>query len=265
MGFDVPDPPPDVKVNFKNNSLGQMVISWDDEADNATDPDYSGAEANDVTGYRVYRAWPPSFDWHYGPWEQIADINLKDENYYDAVSGKYTFTDTESFAGYNYYYNVRTYDSGHDNWVDIFGVDHGPVPSLESGYVSPEQKNMIAVTPFQPSAQIYDQMKEAIRVVPNPYRLDFKDPLHMYPDVADPYKIRFINLPKHCMIRIYSVSGDLVYESEHQKESSAESAWRQSTITFSGRVVSGIYFWVVESLDPESTGNIQKGTLAVVK
>ena len=145
--------------------------------------------------------------------------------------------------------------------MDIFGVDHGPVPSLESGYVSPEQKNMIAVTPFQPSAQIYDQMKEAIRVVPNPYRLDFKDPLHMYPDVADPYKIRFINLPKHCMIRIYSVSGDLVYESEHQKESSAESAWRQSTITFSGRVVSGIYFWVVESLDPESTGNIQKLSL----
>ena len=66
------------------------------------------------------------------------------------------------------------------------------------------------------------------------------------------------------MIRIFSVSGDLVYESEHQKTSSAESAWRQSTITFSGRIVSGIYFWVVESLDPESTGNIQKGTLAVV-
>ena len=87
----------------------------------------------------------------------------------------------------------------------------------------------------------------------------------MYPDVADPYKIRFINLPKHCMIRIYSASGDLVYESEHQINTSAETAWRQNTITFSGRVVSGIYFWVVESLDPASTGKIQKGTLAVVK
>ncbi|GIS72114.1 MAG: hypothetical protein CM1200mP10_16910 [Candidatus Neomarinimicrobiota bacterium] len=108
-------------------------------------------------------------------------------------------------------------------------------------------------------------MGEQIRVVPNPYRLDFSDPLHMYPDVADPYKIRFINLPKHCMIRIYSASGDLVYESEHQKNTAAETAWRQNTITFSGRVVSGIYFWVVESLDPASTGKIQKGTLAVVK
>jgi hypothetical protein len=64
---------------------------------------------------------------------------------------------------------------------------------------------------------------------------------------------------------IYSASGDLVYEYEHQKSTSAESSWRQDTISFSGRVVSGIYFWVVESLDPASMGKIQKGTLAVVK
>ena len=265
MGFDLPDPPPDVKVNFNNSSLGQMVITWDDDGDDATDPDYTGAEASDVAGYRVYRAWPPSFDWHYGPWELVADIPLEDVNYYDQNTGKYTFTDSESFAGYNYYYNVRTYDTGHDSWIDIFGNDHGSIPSLESGYAAPEQKNMIAVTPFQPAGQIYDEMGEQIRIVPNPYRLDFSDPLHMYPDVADPYKIRFINLPKHCMIRIYSASGDMVYESEHQKNTAAETAWRQSTITFSGRVVSGIYFWVVESLDPASTGKIQKGTLAVVK
>ncbi|GIS71560.1 MAG: hypothetical protein CM1200mP10_11370 [Candidatus Neomarinimicrobiota bacterium] len=35
---------------------------------------------------------------------------------------------------------------------------------------------MIAVTPFQPAGQIYDSMGEQIRVVPNPYRLDFSDP-----------------------------------------------------------------------------------------
>jgi len=29
--------------------------------------------------------------------------------------------------------------------------------------------------------------------------------------------------------------------------------------------VSGIYFWLVESLDPASMGKIQKGTLAIVK
>ncbi|SVA60140.1 uncharacterized protein METZ01_LOCUS112994, partial [marine metagenome] len=37
------------------------------------------------------------------------------------------------------------------------------------------------------------------------------------------------------------------------------------SITLSGNVVSGIYFWVVESLVKESIGQVQKGTLAIVK
>ena len=66
-------------------------------------------------------------------------------------------------------------------------------------------------------------------------------------------------------IRLYSVNGDLVYERKHTNENSAEESWRQDTISLSGRVDSGIYFWVVESLDPASNGQIQKGTLAIVK
>jgi hypothetical protein len=149
--------------------------------------------------------------------------------------------------------------------VDRFGVSHGPVPPLESGMAAPEQKNMIAKSPYQPSHVAFDEMMEKIMVVPNPFRMDFKDPLHMYPDVADPYKLRFINLPRHCIIRVYSASGDLVLEKEHNKDFAAETSWRQETVTFSGRIVSGIYFWVVESMTSESMGQIQKGTLAVVK
>ena len=131
--------------------------------------------------------------------------------------------------------------------------------------VSPEQKNMIAITPYQGSRTVFDQMSEPIRVVPNPYRLDFDDPFHMYPDAGDPYKIRFINLPRKCIIRVYTASGDLVLEKKHLKETSGESAWRQESITLSGNVVSGIYFWVVESLVKESIGQVQTGTLAIVK
>ena len=68
-----------------------MVITWDDQADDASDPDYDGSEAQDIEGYRIYRAWPPSFDWHYGPWELVTDIVLKDENYYDSNTGIYTY------------------------------------------------------------------------------------------------------------------------------------------------------------------------------
>ncbi|MBT6391272.1 MAG: hypothetical protein HOJ69_08565, partial [Candidatus Marinimicrobia bacterium] len=64
---------------------------------------------------------------------------------------------------------------------------------------------------------------------------------------------------------VYTISGDLVLERKHLDESSGESSWRQETITFSGNIVSGMYFWVVESLMPESAGQLQRGTLAIVK
>jgi len=52
----------------------------------------------------------------------VSDISLKNEDYYDQNTGKYTFTDGESFAGYNYYYNVRSYDTGHDTGSIYLGM-----------------------------------------------------------------------------------------------------------------------------------------------
>jgi len=263
--YNVPDPPPDVKISFANTQLGQIKIKWSDDVEDAQDPDYENEEARDVRGYRVYKSWPPSHYWHYGPWEFLIDIPIGSPKYYEESNGTYSYIDSTSYSGYNYYYSVHTYDSGHDHWIDVNGNDVGPILPLESGITSVEQKNPIAITPYQGSMASFDSMNVPIRVVPNPYRLDFNDPLHMYPDFADPYKLRFINLPKACIIRLYSVNGDLVYERKHTNENSAEESWRQDTISLSGRVDSGIYFWVVESLDPASNGQIQKGTLAIVK
>ena len=263
--YNVPDPPPDIKISFANTQLGQIKIKWSDDVEDAQDPDYENEEARDVRGYRVYKSWPPSHYWHYGPWEFLIDIPIGSPKYYEESNGTYSYIDSTSYSGYNYYYSVHTYDSGHDHWIDVNGNDVGPILPLESGITSVEQKNPIAITPYQGSMASFDSMNVPIRVVPNPYRLDFNDPLHMYPDFADPYKLRFINLPKACIIRLYSVNGDLVYERKHTNENSAEESWRQDTISLSGRVDSGIYFWVVESLDPASNGQIQKGTLAIVK
>ncbi|MBN1350062.1 hypothetical protein JXJ21_11675 [candidate division KSB1 bacterium] len=264
-GYDLPDAPPDVEFELAFNELGQVRVKWNDACDDALDPDYDGAEARDVVAYRVYRSNPSSYNWHTGPWELAGEIQVNDPQYYDAGSGTYTFDDPRSFSGLNYYYNVRAVDSGHDTWYDLNGVNHGPIPALEGGYAAPEQRNMIAVTPFQKSQSQYDAFEEQIRVVPNPFRLDDLDFDHRYPDAADPLKIRFINLPRHCKIRIFSVSGDLVFETEHRSLDSAELSWRHEAINVTGEVVSGYYFWVVESLMPESKGKVQKGTLAIVK
>nr|MBC8181053.1 fibronectin type III domain-containing protein [candidate division KSB1 bacterium] len=264
-GYDLPDPPPDVAFELDITDNGQVRVTWGDEADEAADPDYQGDEANDIVAYRVYHSQPSSYNWHIGPWELMAEIPVKDSDYYDNMSGTYTFDDPKTIPGMNYYISVRAVDSGHDNWTDINGVDLGPIPQLEGGYAAPEQRNMIAVTPFLQAKPEYDSMSAKIRVVPNPFRLSDTDWDHRYPDAAEPLKIRFINLPRHCMIRIFSVSGDLVYEAEHFSLDSPEFSWKQDATQVTGKLVSGYYFWVVESLMSESKGKIQKGTLAIVK
>lgn len=264
-GYDLPDPPPDVDFQLSFNELGQIAVTWDDRVEGAQDPDYEGDEAYDIRAYRIYRSQPASYNWHTGPWEMAAEIPVKDPKYYDSATGTYRFDDPGSFSGLNYYYNIRAVDSGHDHWYDRNGVDHGPIPPLEGGYAAPEQRNMIAVTPFQKSEPQFDAFKKKVRVVPNPFRVDDLSGGHQYPDAADPLKIRFINLPRHCMIRIFSVSGDLVFETEHLATDSAELSWRHEALRVTGEVVSGYYFWVVESLMPESKGQVQKGTLAIVK
>jgi len=62
-----------------------------------------------------------------------------------------------------------------------------------------------------------------------------------------------------------SVSGNFIFETEHLATDSAELSWRHEALRVTGEVVSGYYFWVVESLMPESKGQVQKGTLAIVK
>ena len=81
--YNIPDPPPDVKISFSNTSLGQIKISWSNEVENAMDPDYEGVEALDVRGYRIYKSWPPSHYWHYGPWEFLYDIPIGSPKYYN--------------------------------------------------------------------------------------------------------------------------------------------------------------------------------------
>ena len=65
--YDLPDPPPDVKVTSGVTSDATNQLTWDDAG--ATDPDYSGSEAQDVVGYRVYRS-----DNKIDNWVLFADI-----------------------------------------------------------------------------------------------------------------------------------------------------------------------------------------------
>ncbi len=242
-GFDLPDPPPDVKTTTGASVDGFNQITWTNDGDDASDPDYSGAEAQDIAGYRVYRS-----EFKVDDWKLVADVPR---------GGSYSYEDLQSVAGFEYFYRVAAYDTGHDDWNGTGTA----IPPLEGGHSSPEQwaNGVLTDIPFVPANPAADGMQRQIRVVPNPYKVDGA---HNYPTAG---LMRFLNVPHKATIRIFTVAGELVSVVEHDDPSKGEATWNQTPLTGLMRMPAGIYYWVVESKVAGSQGQTQRGTLMLIK
>lgn len=272
--YDLPDAPPDVAIFVDSDENGNNAITWSDRAEKSPDPDYTGDEALDLQGYRVYRTQNN----HLGPWELVADIpkgTTPTNTEYDpgtpwtsptisySDGGTYTYRDVESVPGFRYWYSVRTYDSGHSDWN---GTGQS-IPSLESGHSAPEQRMNVSRSPIVIATPEKDALAEQVRVVPNPFRDDPGDADHRYPPASN--NIRFVNIPRKAKISIFSISGDLIAVINHPQRTTdpdrGEATWDQRTRTFSGRVAAGRYYYVVESLVAGETGKKQTGMFMIIK
>jgi hypothetical protein len=133
-----------------------------------------------------------------------------------------------------------------------------------------------------------------VKAVPNPYRLDgdytrpylaASDPEGLSPglrwenqDDGSPEfwpqqdrRIEFINLPRQCMIRIYTVAGDLVQMLPHNIDGDLDRNWRSphsESWNLNSRnfqlVVPGLYLFSVEDLTPEGRGGMQTGKFVII-
>ena len=271
--YDIPDCPPDVNFRTGSNATAQMRVDWPAEIDGASHPDYAGAEANDIAGFRVYRSeWLAN-----GPWKLVTDIpagttSLETSAYRVSKEGTdYVFEDLQSAAGFFYHYSVRAYASPHTDWSA--GNANSPLgfadlPShiqthlqvgQEGGMSAWTQRIYADESPFaMPSAET-EAMSVPIKVVPNPYVLDDS---HSYPGST---KIRFVGIPSHCRILVFSASGELVSDFTHDNAAQGETSYDQFTWNYNGEIATGVYFWVVESLMPASQGKRQKGTFMVIR
>ena len=299
-GYDIPNQPPSIRGAFDSNLQGQNEVRWPAVGEDSADPDYTGAAAQDIVGYRVYKSSTEAE----GPFELIADFTLADaqagnlptgityepggvfttvktSTYPNGiplrarsdiggddaaagneVSGMYKWVDATSKAGFPNWYTIRTYDSGHDDWKGT-----GAVPSFESS-PGPTGVAMMGrrtgVVPVVPSDAIFNRLEAKVRVVPNPYRPD--DPNASYQGQQN---IRFINLPGRCQIDFYDVTGQWIYSQWNDDLTKGEVTWRQFTENrpsdFGQAVWPGTYFWKVTSLMPESMGKFQTGTFVVIK
>lgn len=265
-GYDLPDYPPDVEFYVLPNENAQNQLIWSDAAESSPNPDYTGIEALDIAGYRVYRSTWQEF----GPWTLVATIPKGTSGGAWTYSGNtYSWRDEDSAPGFNYFYNVRAYASPHADWTNGIStmadlpdeVQGHLAAGLEGGYASPLQRSNQVSSPFMPQTEAGDLMQKQIRVVPNPFSLASTEG-----NYQNQLKIRFVGIPQKCRIGIYSFAGDLIAQVMHDDPASGEENWQQRTEHLSApEVATGVYFYVVESLMPASMGRKATGTFVVIR
>ncbi|NIM18984.1 MAG: hypothetical protein GTO51_01205 [Candidatus Latescibacteria bacterium] len=158
------------------------------------------------------------------------------------ADNQFGWIDCNAFNGFTYYYAVTTFDRGYNIRAGTQGLQKVescfPVTGEPFSCSDDLRKLSTNVVPQNDLAQVF--------AVPNPYRTGgsaFTTPnYHNFPDD----KIRFVNVPADCILKIYTVSGDLIWETEHHDAGSGNIEW--DARNSSGEdVTSGVYIFKVEN------------------
>ncbi|KAA3633628.1 MAG: hypothetical protein DWP97_08810 [Calditrichaeota bacterium] len=152
-------------------------------------------------------------------------------------------------------------------YASVTAFDYG---SPTRGLQPLESSKSFNMTDFHTKNVYSEQQTDNIIVYPNPYRINanYRDAgLEGRNEEDRPdYRVRainFLNIPNRCTISIYSLDGDLVRRLEHEAEPSDPNghfaSWDLITRN-TEMVVSGLYYWVVES----ENGKTEIGKLVII-
>lgn len=168
----------------------------------------------------------------------------------------YEFTIENLLPTVQYYVSVTAFD---------FGWPASNLEPLETSITDNAQPVFASVI----DSVIADDYQKVV-AYPNPYRGDEGYRPRGFEGLGQDdrsnervRRIHFANLPPKCKIMIYSLDGDLVREIHHDKSPNDPTAAHEEwgLISKNGlAVVSGLYYWVVESDD----GTVQMGKLAII-
>ncbi|MBN1503788.1 MAG: hypothetical protein JW952_01865 [Candidatus Eisenbacteria bacterium] len=267
FNFVLPTPPPSPVLKVIPGRE-KLTLRWDDSPETARDP---VTDEQDFEGYRVYLSTDnETFDMiRQADKVDTTGFNtgfslLEDPVEIDGVSYKYKLVMENLKDGFKYWATVTSYDTGTPE-----------VPSLESG----KPQNRVLVVPGPEPAEA---SAGKAGVFPNPYRVRA---LWDGEYLRDRY-LWFTNLPKKAMLRIYTLSGDLVDEIDfdgdtyHAEDArgvydTAEDPEGRNAPLLSGTmyawdviskrdqaVATGLYIFVVED---KTTGETQVGKFLIVK
>jgi hypothetical protein len=249
-----PPPPPKQQLIADD---GKVILEWDDYSEKTPDPLMA---VYDFAGYRIWKAvgWRhesevPSSD----QWQLIAHFNKSDLPKIDTGLlgiGKYRYVDEDVHNGLPYWYAVTAFDDGSAE--KIVNRATGEVDSVPR-YGSYSQA-MELIYPRSTPARVTGK----VHVVPNPYPGMYDEARttgHAIGDMAeydrDPSgrRVRFVNLPRKSMVRVYSLAGDLVWSRyfEDPTDPNGEPAGWNLVSRNDQEIVGGIYIIHVDS--PEGT------------
>jgi hypothetical protein len=153
---------------------------------------------------------------------------------------------------YEYEYSIDNLLPSVSWYIAVTAFDFGDFETGLAPLESSPLANAVEVWPIN-DADYVAQHESKVVVYPNPYRGDVDYAMAGYEDpggtgfVDHERRIHFVNLPRECTIKIYTVSGDRVITLYHPgKNSDADSKLTWNLRSQNNELVaSGIYLWVV--------------------
>ena len=200
LRYVVPTPPPSplLKAVARHNAI---ELYWDNTPESVIDS--TSANPLDFEGYRVYIGADRDAPTRVADLDVVNGIGfntgldavrLDPPAVIDGVTYHYRYTMTSLRDGFKYFAAVTSYDQGGEE-----------TESLESGIA---QNKIMAIPAPGPGETVGGG---GVTVFPNPYRVEARWDQGAL--VRDHY-LWFANLPRRCSIKIYTLSGDLVFETD---------------------------------------------------
>lgn len=279
-----PSPPLRVDVGFRRVALDWLWRPGDDVLFGRTNPELNWDTTNQVArryadrinnpppgvdsarggrnfeAYKVWRSENP--DYPDASFTLLAQYDYVPDSFEYESGLRYTFVDSNLVRGKTYVYSVTSKSIPNlaeqqviiDDSVRFVEV---PVEPLESSKLV----NAVRVDlPFAVSENL-----GRVAVVPNPYRTDrdytlesggYEGPSGRWDEGKR--KIKFINLPERCTIRVFSLAGDLIRTIDHDGTNPGgfpRGDTDMLLVSDSNRALaSGIYIFTVESPFGTQTG-----------
>jgi hypothetical protein len=272
LNYVVPVPPPSPKLHVVPRDHA-IDFYFNDSPENFLDP--TSPNPKDFEGYRIYAGEDredlrlvAQFDLATAPNDTIGfntgmtPITLGTPYVGDnGIVYKYRYTLDHLRDGFKYWGAVTSYDVGNSQ-----------IESLESGFAQNEVM-------FVPGPSPAEAASQGVTVFPNPYRVEAKWDAGQF---ARSHYLWFANLPSEATIKIYTLSGSLIYETTfdgktydgrnargiYQPGSDLHSnlpgtMYGWDLITREGQAAAtGLYLWAVED---KRSGKRQTGKFLLVK